>query len=36
MNTILAIWNAAGKGKSTTILELANLMIAQFPKYKQI
>lgn len=36
MNTILAIWNAGGKGKSTTILELANLMIAQFPKYKQI
>lgn len=36
MNTLLAIWNAGGKGKSTTVLELANLMIAQFPKYKQI
>lgn len=26
MKTILAIWNSAGKGKSSTILELANLM----------
>lgn len=32
MNTILAIWNAGGKGKSTTILELAKLLLAQLPK----
>jgi hypothetical protein len=33
MNTILAVWNAGGKGKSTTILELANRILAQFPNY---
>lgn len=33
MNTILAIWNAGGKGKSTTILELANRILVQFPNY---
>jgi hypothetical protein len=36
MNIILAIWNAGGKGKSTTILELAKLLILRYPKYRLI
>jgi hypothetical protein len=36
MNTILAIWNSGGKGKSSTILELANTILAQFPNYTPI
>jgi hypothetical protein len=35
-NTILAIWNTGGKGKSTTILNLANLLMASFPAHKVI
>jgi len=29
MKTIVAIWNTGGKGKSTTILNLANLLISR-------
>ncbi len=36
MNTIVAIWNSGGKGKSSTILELANLLINRFPSNKII
>lgn len=36
MNTIIAIWNTAGKGKSSTILELANLLIKNYPNYNLI
>ena len=36
MNTILAIWNAGGKGKSTTILELAKLLTTRIPNYRLI
>ena len=32
MKTIVAIWNSGGKGKSSSILELAQLMLAQLPK----
>lgn len=34
MKTIVAIWNSAGKGKSSTILELSNLLINRFPNHK--
>lgn len=34
--TILAIFNPGGKGKSTTILNLANLLMATYPSYKVI
>jgi cellulose biosynthesis protein BcsQ len=30
MNTIIAIWNSGGKGKSSTILNLANLLMSSF------
>lgn len=36
MNTITAIWQTAEKGKSSTILELANLLIKKHPSYKLI
>lgn len=36
MNTITAIWHSAGKGKSSTILELANLLLKTYPNYKLI
>lgn len=32
MKTIVAIWNSGGKGKSSSILELAKMMLAQLPK----
>lgn len=35
-NTILAIWNTAGKGKSNTILNLANLLMVSYPVHKVI
>lgn len=31
MNTIIAIWHSGGKGKSGTILALANLLLSQYP-----
>jgi hypothetical protein len=36
MKTIVAIWNTEEKGKSTTILELANLITTSYPSYKLI
>ncbi|CAM4341972.1 hypothetical protein [Flavobacterium terrigena] len=33
MKTILTIWNTSNKGKSSTILELANLLLRTFPKH---
>jgi hypothetical protein len=36
MKTIITIWNTAGKGKSSTILELANLLINNSPNHKII
>lgn len=36
MNTILTIWNTSNKGKSSTILELANLLLRRFPEHKII
>ncbi len=36
MNTIIAIWNSAGKGKSSTLLALANLIMTRFPTHKII
>jgi len=35
MNTIIAIWNSGGKGKSSTILNLANLLMSSY-KHKVI
>jgi hypothetical protein len=32
-NTILSIWNAGSKGKSTTILNLANILLTNFPNH---
>lgn len=32
MDTIIAIWNAGSKGKSSTILALANLLLLRFPR----
>lgn len=32
MKTILAIWNSGEKGKSSSILELAKVMLAKLPK----
>jgi hypothetical protein len=34
MKTIIAVRNSGGKGKSSTILELANLMMTTFPNHK--
>jgi len=31
MNTIISIWNSGSKGKSTTILNLANLLLSILP-----
>lgn len=36
MKTILAIWNTAEKGKSSTTLDLANLLLSRFPTHKLI
>lgn len=36
MNTIIAIWNSGEKGKSSTVLALANLLLTQNPKPKFI
>ncbi|MFZ0598519.1 MAG: hypothetical protein WAM46_16155 [Flavobacterium sp.] len=36
MNTIIAIWNSGGKGKSTTILNLANLLMSSYKTHKVI
>lgn len=36
MNTIFTIWNTSNKGKSSTILELANLLLRTFPEHKII
>lgn len=36
MNTILAIWNSGAKGKSTTILNLANLQMSTYPAHTVI
>lgn len=36
MNTIIAIWHSGGKGKSGTILALANLLLSQYPNHNVI
>ncbi|MBC8884028.1 hypothetical protein H9X57_13945 [Flavobacterium piscinae] len=36
MKTILAIWNASSKGKSSTILEIAKHLLIQFPNHNII
>lgn len=36
MGTIIAIWNAGGKGKSSTILNLANLLMTSYPSHSVI
>lgn len=36
MKTIIAIWNASAKGKSSTVLILDNLLISKFPNLKII
>lgn len=36
MNTIIAIWNSGGKGKSSTILNLANLLMSSYTTHKVI
>lgn len=36
MNTIIGIWNASGKGKSSTILSLANYLMKMYPSHKVI
>jgi hypothetical protein len=36
MNTIIAVWNAGRKGKSSTLLALANLLINRFSVHKII
>jgi len=36
MKTIITIWNTSNKGKSSTILELANIILRTFPKNKII
>lgn len=33
MKTVLAVWHGAGKGKSSTLREFANLLLATYPKY---
>jgi cellulose biosynthesis protein BcsQ len=33
MNTIIAIWNSGGKGKSSTVLALANLLLRKYPNH---
>jgi hypothetical protein len=33
MDTIIAIWNSGGKGKSSTILALANLLLRKYPNH---
>lgn len=36
MSTIIAIWNSGGKGKSSTILNLANLLMTSYTAHKVI
>lgn len=36
MSTIIAIWNSGGKGKSSTILNLANLLMTSYPSHTVI
>jgi len=36
MSTIIGIWNASGKGKSSTILSLANFLMKAYPAHKVI
>ena len=36
MKTILAIWHIANKGKTATLREFANLLIATYPNYRAI
>ena len=36
MTTIIAIWNAGGKGKSSTILNLAKLLISTYPRHSVV
>ena len=33
MNTIIAICNSGGKGKSSTVLDLANLLLRKYPNH---
>jgi hypothetical protein len=36
MNTIIAVWNSGSKGKSSTILNLANLLMSNYPTHRVI
>ena len=36
MSTIISIWNSGGKGKSSTILNLANLLMSSYTIHKII
>lgn len=36
MKTILAIWHSAGKGKTESVKELANLILHHSPSYKAL
>lgn len=36
MSTILTIWNTSNKGKSNTILQLANSILREYPNHKII
>ena len=36
MSTIIALWNSGGKGKSSTILNLANLLMTSYTAHKVI
>ncbi|WP_165929307.1 hypothetical protein [Flavobacterium hiemivividum] len=36
MDTVIAIWHTGGKGKSGTILALANLLVCQYPNINNI
>jgi hypothetical protein len=36
MKTILAIWHIANQGKTATLREFANLLIATYPNYRPI
>jgi hypothetical protein len=36
MNTIIAVWNSGSKGKSSTILNLANLLMSNYTTHRVI
>jgi hypothetical protein len=36
MSTIIGIWNASGKGKSSSILSLANFLMSTYPSHRVV